>query len=71
MSKRSVFNQRAVVDKLSAEIRKALDQPDVQTRLNNLSLDTLYMTPEQFAARLKSDYAKYGKLVELTGAKVD
>ncbi len=29
------------------------------------------MTPEQFAARLKSDYNKYAKLIELTGAKID
>lgn len=62
---------RAIIDRLSVEIKKALDHPDVLTRLNNLSLDTLFMTPEQFAMRLKSDYEKYGKLVELTGAKVD
>jgi tripartite-type tricarboxylate transporter receptor subunit TctC len=27
------------------------------------------MTPEQFAARLKADYDKYGKLIKETGAK--
>lgn len=62
---------RAIVDRLSAEIRKALDHPDVAAKFDNLALDPLFMTPEQFAARLKSDYGKYAKLVALTGAKVD
>jgi hypothetical protein len=29
------------------------------------------MTPEEFAARLKSDYVKYEKLVKLSGAKLE
>ncbi len=29
------------------------------------------MTPEQFAARLKSDYNKYEKVVRESGAKID
>jgi hypothetical protein len=31
----------------------------------------MFMSPEQFAARLKSDYEKYGKVIKLTGAKID
>lgn len=31
----------------------------------------MFMTPEQFALRLKADYDKYGKLIPLVGAKVD
>jgi tripartite-type tricarboxylate transporter receptor subunit TctC len=62
---------RAIVDKLSAEIRKALEQPDVAARFDNLAFDPLFMTPEQFAVRLKSDSDKYARLIVLTGAKVD
>ncbi len=62
---------RPIVDKLSAEIKKALDYPDVAAKFDNLAFDTLYMTPEQFAVRLKSDSDKYAKLIALTGAKVD
>jgi hypothetical protein len=29
------------------------------------------MTPEQFTARLKSDYEKYGKVVRISGAKLE
>ena len=62
---------RAIVDRLNAEIKKALDHPDVLARFNNLALDPMFMSPEQFAVRLKSDYDKYGKLIPLIGAKVD
>ena len=31
----------------------------------------MHMTPEQFAARLKSDYDKYAKVVKLSGARID
>jgi len=62
---------KPIVDRLSAEIKKALDQPDVVTRYDAVAFETLYMTPEQFAVRLKSDSEKYAKLIALTGAKVD
>jgi tripartite-type tricarboxylate transporter receptor subunit TctC len=62
---------RAIIDRLSAEIKKALEHPDVATKFANLALDAIFMTPEQFALRLKPDYDKYAKLVALTGAKVD
>jgi tripartite-type tricarboxylate transporter receptor subunit TctC len=62
---------RTIVDRLSAEIKKALDNPDVATRFNNIAFDPMYMTPEQFAVRLKSDSDKYAKLIALTGVKVD
>jgi tripartite-type tricarboxylate transporter receptor subunit TctC len=62
---------RVIVDKLSAEIKKALENPEVAAKFDNLAFDTLYMTPEQFAVRLKSDSDKYAKLIALTGVKVD
>jgi tripartite-type tricarboxylate transporter receptor subunit TctC len=62
---------KPIVDKLSAEIKKALDHPDVVARFDNVAFEQLFMTPEQFAVRLKSDSDKYAKLIALTGAKVD
>ena len=35
------------------------------------SFEPWYMTPEQTAARIKSDYDKYGKLIKLTGTKLE
>jgi tripartite-type tricarboxylate transporter receptor subunit TctC len=62
---------RPVVERLSEEIRKALDHPDVARILSSQTLDPWFMTPEEFAQRLKSDYEKYEKLIKLTGARVD
>jgi tripartite-type tricarboxylate transporter receptor subunit TctC len=62
---------RPIVDKLNEELRKALADPGVASKLSAQTLDPLPMTPEQFAARLKADYVKYEKVVKLTGARID
>ena len=62
---------RPIVDKLNEELRKALADPGVASKLSQQTLDPLPMSPEQFAARLKSDYVKYETLVKISGAKID
>ena len=62
---------RPIVEKLNAEIRKALEHPEVAKNLSSQTLDPMPMTLEQFAARLKSDTEKYEKLVRISGAKVE
>ena len=62
---------KPIVDKLNAELKKALADPDVASKLTAQTLDPMHMTPEQFAQRLKSDFEKYEKLVKLTGAKLE
>jgi tripartite-type tricarboxylate transporter receptor subunit TctC len=58
---------KPIVERLSAEIKKVLDSPDSKLE----SLEPWYMTPEQTAARMRSDYDKYGKIIKLTGAGLD
>jgi tripartite-type tricarboxylate transporter receptor subunit TctC len=60
-----------VINRLNSEINKALKHPDVSQSLAGQALDPWIGTPEEFDARLKSDYDKYAKLIKLTGAKVD
>jgi|LNFM01.1.fsa_nt_gb tripartite-type tricarboxylate transporter receptor subunit TctC len=60
---------KAIVDRLNAEIQKAMKDKGVADKLGAQTLDPMFMTPEQFAARLKSDYDKYGRLIKETGAK--
>ncbi|MGH8621355.1 MAG: Bug family tripartite tricarboxylate transporter substrate binding protein [Burkholderiales bacterium] len=62
---------RPIVDKLNEELRKALADPGVASKLSAQTLDPLPMTPEEFAARLKSDYVKYEKVVKISGAKIE
>jgi tripartite-type tricarboxylate transporter receptor subunit TctC len=62
---------KAVIDRLNAEINKALALPDVIKNLENQALDPSPSTVDQFNATLKVDYEKYGKLIKMTGAKVE
>jgi len=62
---------RPIIDRLNAELKKALADPGVASKLTAQTLDPMHLTPEQFAARIKSDYDKYEKVVRISGAKVD
>ena len=62
---------RDLINRLNAEINKALKSPDVSQLLASQALDALGGTPEEFDGRIKVDYEKYGKLIKLTGARVD
>ncbi|MDP2707098.1 MAG: tripartite tricarboxylate transporter substrate binding protein [Burkholderiales bacterium] len=61
---------KPIVDRLNAELKKALADPGVASKLTVQTLDPMHMTPEQFAARLKSDFDKYEKVIKLSGAKI-
>ena len=61
---------KAIVDKLNADMQKVLRMPDVAEKLKSQTLDPMFMTPEQFARRLKSDYDKYEKVIRVSGAKI-
>lgn len=62
---------KAIIDRLNGEINKALALPDVVKTLENQALDPSPSTVDQFNATLKADYEKYGKLIRMTGAKVE
>ena len=62
----------AVLARLHAEVNKVLAMPEVKQRLNAAGgLEPYATTPQEFAARIRFDYEKYGKLVKQIGAKVD
>jgi len=60
-----------VVDRLHDEFAKALAAPDVREKMINLGAEPVGNTPEEFAAYVKAEAAKYAKLVKASGAKVD
>ncbi len=62
---------REIIARLNSEINKALALPDVIQKLENTALDPSPSTVEQFNATLKADYEKYGKLIKMTGAKIE
>jgi tripartite-type tricarboxylate transporter receptor subunit TctC len=62
---------KPVIDRLSAEIKKALADPDVIAKLSPQVLDPMYQTPEEFTAHLRAEYNKMKDVVRLSGAKVE
>jgi tripartite-type tricarboxylate transporter receptor subunit TctC len=62
---------KAIIDRLNAEINKALKLPDVAQSLSGQALEPWISSPDEFGERLKTDYTKYEQLIRLTGAKVD
>lgn len=62
---------KPIIDRLNAEIVKALALPDVVKTLENQALDPAPSSVDQFNQTLKVDYEKYGKLIKLTGAKIE
>ncbi len=62
---------RAIVTRINAEINKALANPDIEKKLENQALEPWPASPEEFNARISADYDKYGKLIKMTGAKIE
>lgn len=62
---------QAIIARLNSEINKALALPDVVQKLEHSALDPSPDTVDQFNATIKADYEKYGKLIKMTGAKVE
>jgi tripartite-type tricarboxylate transporter receptor subunit TctC len=62
---------RPVIERLNAEVNRALKLPEVASTLSAPALDPWGDTLEEFGARLKADFAQYGKLIAMTGARVE
>ena len=56
-----------VVDKLNAEMNKALAAPDVRQRMLDAGIEPAGGTPQQFAAFIQSEMVKWGKVAKTAG----
>jgi tripartite-type tricarboxylate transporter receptor subunit TctC len=62
---------RAIVDKMNAEIRKALDTPEIRAFMPNEALDPVASSPEELSALLKREIEKYAKVIKLANIRLD
>ncbi len=61
----------AAIARLNAEANKALRAPDVREKLIAQAMYPVGTTPEQFSAHIRSEMAKYAKVIKDAGIKVD
>lgn len=62
---------REIVSRLHAETVKLLRQGDVKERIANVGAETVGNSPEEFAAYIRSERAKYAKLVRAANIKLE
>ena len=60
---------RDIIMKLHAESTKAIAAPDIRDRMGPEGAEFVGNTPEQFAAFIKAEIAKWGKAVKASGAR--
>ena len=62
----------AIIERLRTEVQAVLAQPEIRERLAASGSGEPYVsTPEEFAARIRGDHEKYGKLIRSIGIKVE
>ena len=63
---------RDIVAKIHADVTRILGAPDFREQnITKLGLETVAISPDQFAQLIRADLERWGKLVRATGAKAD
>jgi len=62
---------KEVAAKLSAEIAKAMQAPDLKERYLSLGMDPASSTPDEMAAFLRNEEARYGSIIKNANIKVE
>lgn len=62
---------KPIVDKLSSEIARILAMPDISEKLASQGAAPFISTPEQFAALIKADMARYAHVIKTANIKLE
>ena len=62
---------REIIARISAETAETVKLADTVTRMTNLGIEPVIMTPDEYAASLKADAARYSRAVKISGAKAE
>jgi tripartite-type tricarboxylate transporter receptor subunit TctC len=62
---------RPVTGKLNTELLRIITLPDVKERMLGLGMDVAGGTPEEFGTLVKSDIAKWAKVIRDAGIKAE
>ncbi len=61
----------AIVDRLNAELMKALQSPDLRAKLAQQGTEPLGSTPAEYGAYIKSELARWARVVKESGVTLD
>ena len=62
---------RAIVDRLNKETVAVLAEPAIRERYSVLGIEPVGNTPEQFAAQIRDDLARWEKVVKQAGIRLE
>ena len=60
-----------IVQRLSSEIAKAVATPELKKRIASEGMEPFVTNPEEVAALMRSDFAKYAKIIKAAKIKID
>ena len=60
----------AIVNRLNAEIQKLMTSPQMKERYVALALEPVERSPQQFGDYMKSELAKWGNIIQVSGARI-
>lgn len=61
----------AVIKRLNAELKTTLSAPEIVERLSAQAVEPHHTSPEQFAALIRSEVSKWGKVITASGVKTE
>ena len=62
---------KAIVDKLHAEMVKAMNTPELRERFTSVGAEMIANTPQQYGAFVESELKKWGAVIKAAGVKAD
>jgi tripartite-type tricarboxylate transporter receptor subunit TctC len=62
---------REVINKLATEITRIIRTPEMSQRLQDMGVDPMGGTPEEFGRLIRAEVVRFGKAVKDSGAKAD
>jgi tripartite-type tricarboxylate transporter receptor subunit TctC len=62
---------RSIISRVNAELVKIMHAPELREKLAGTGTEPLTSTPEEFAAYIKKEIAKWGDVIRKAGVKAD
>ncbi len=60
-----------IVSRLSADIARGVQQPELRDRLTNMGYEVTSTTPEQMAAMIRAEIPKWARVVKAAGVRIE